>query len=137
MNIIPRPLHYVIKEHAIKLGKSTKITGDFADAVKFAKEFFASFEGGKGTSVKFVKDEYVAEEGYVISTDKSEESVTVSASTEAGAYYALMTIEQSAYKDGQLHCTDFQDIVWFQNKDRDKKEICLLCGQRITGWTMK
>ena len=116
MNIIPRPLHYVIKEHAIKLGKSTKITGDFAGAVKFAKEFFASFEGGQGTSLKFVKDEYVAEEGYVISTDKAEESVTVSASTEAGAYYALMTIEQSAYKDGQLHCTDIQDKPRYKHR---------------------
>lgn len=109
MNIIPKPLHYVVKEHAIQLGKATKISGDFADAVKFAKEFCSLFEGGEGTVLKFVKDGYIAEEGYVISSDKAQESVTVSASTEAGAYYALMTIRQAAYKDGLMHCIDVQD----------------------------
>ncbi len=116
MNVIPKPLHYVVKEHAIKLGKATKISGDFTDTERFAKEFLSRFEGGQGTTLKFVKDGYVADEGYVISTDKSNDGITVSASSEAGAYYALMTIQQLASEDGQMHCTDVQDKPQYKHR---------------------
>lgn len=109
MNVIPKPLHYVVKDHAIQLGKKTKITGEFASAAKFAREFLDGFDGGDGTQIKFVKDELLPQEGYVVSSDKNDACISISASTEAGAYYALMTIEQEAYADGKFHCTDIQD----------------------------
>lgn len=109
MNVIPKPLHYVVKEHAIKFGKATKISGDFPSAAAFAKKFLSNIDGGEGTFIKFSADEHVPAEGYVIISDKSGNGVTVSASGEAGAYYALMTLEQLIGNGNAVHCSDIQD----------------------------
>lgn len=109
MNIIPKPLHCVVKEHTIKLGKATKISGDFEQTKKFAKDILGNIDGGEGSELRFLTDEKVPHEGYVFICDKNSKVLTISASGEAGAFYGLMTLKQLLGNDDIIHCADIQD----------------------------
>lgn len=109
MNIIPKPLHEVVKEQTITIGKASKITGDFADTKKFAKKLLSGYEGGENAEIKFLADDKISKEGYVMICDKNGKLITISASTEAGAFYGLMTLSQLLGTNNTIHCVDIQD----------------------------
>ncbi len=97
MNIIPMPKSATLKDAKIRLGKNTVIEGDFSKTSELLKEYLNKFECGENTKVNFVKNTNIAEEGYEIKSEK--DGIVISASTDKGAFYAIVTLKQ-AIDDG-------------------------------------
>ncbi len=97
MNIIPMPKSATLKDAKIRLGKNTVIEGDFSKTSELLKEYLNKFECGENTKINFVKNTNIAEEGYEIKSEK--DGIVISASTDKGAFYAIVTLKQ-AIDDG-------------------------------------
>ena len=104
LNIIPKPAEMTVKEGSFKINESTRIVVDkqlwsgaknlvtilaktgMVPATRIGYTKFAP------NSIAFKLDKTVAEEGYTLTVTK--QNVTVTASTPAGAFYAVQTIRQ-------------------------------------------
>lgn len=98
MNIIPLPKRVEGKGGSIALGKRSAVSGAFDNVKSLLKEFLNGIEGGENHRVLFEIDEKLQDEAYRI--DCRQDNVTVSAKTEKGAFYALMTMQQIFTQDG-------------------------------------
>ena len=98
MNIIPLPKNLQQKDGIIALGKDSVIVGEFDDTKALLKEFLSTIEGGANTKVKFSVDENLENEAYRI--DCGENDVDISAKSQAGSFYALMTLKQLFTQNG-------------------------------------
>lgn len=107
IKIIPAPESVIEKEGNVAFGKHMKISGEFGETLKFATHAVAETEGGEGCDMTFIKDGDVASEGYRIVAENGK--IRVFASTENGAFYALMTLLQLAGKSGKVPCCEIDD----------------------------
>lgn len=97
ISIIPKPLKTTEKEGVFNYTFSTKIGGVF-DATKLQLVSMFSKSGIEATIVQgsgdinFEKTANVEEQGYILDIDNK--NITIKASDEAGAFYALQTLRQ-------------------------------------------
>ena len=92
MKLIPRPVEYAVKQGMVGWSSATAVVGDFPQTIEQAKQLLAGKKAGKESRLNFTKDMRLAPEGYAIKS--SPEGIQVLASTEAGAFYALMSLNQ-------------------------------------------
>ena len=102
LNIIPVPLKAEEKEGFAPFGGKLKIYGEFSDTVKFAEKILINAKGGEGCELVFEKNTDATEEGYFLKVE--EKTIKVKASSEKGAFYALMTLLQLAGNAGRVPC---------------------------------
>jgi len=107
MNIIPLPKNAVEKDKNIKLGKDTVVEGEFPETSAKVVDFVSQFDGGENVKIRFSCDVKIPKEGYVIICERN--TVNVSASSEAGAFYAFATLRQLTNEKGELRAVDVQD----------------------------
>lgn len=107
LNIIPVPLKAEEKEGFAPFGGKLKIYGEFSDTVKFAEKILINAKGGEGCELVFEKNTDAAEEGYFLKVE--EKTIKVKASSEKGAFYALMTLLQLAGNAGRVPCCEIGD----------------------------
>lgn len=97
ISIIPKPLKVIEGKGAFNYSFSSRIGGDF-EATKLKLVSIFSKSGVEATVVKgkgdinFVKDESLDKEGYIL--EVAETTITIKASEEAGAFYAMQTLRQ-------------------------------------------
>ena len=106
MKLIPRPVEYAVKEGRVGWNSLTQVTGDFPETSALAKELLAKKAAGRESRLHFTSDSRFAPEGYAIKSDKN--VIQVLASSEAGAFYALMSLEQMG-EDGEMDCCFVRD----------------------------
>ena len=106
MKLIPRPIEYAEKAGTVGWSSSTVVVGDFPQTIRQAKELLAKKPAGKESRLNFTKDMRLAPEGYAIKSIP--EGIQVLASTEAGAFYALMSLEQMG-EGGEMTCCYVND----------------------------
>ena len=99
MNIIPLPKNAVEKDKNIKLGKDTVVEGEFPETSAKVVDFVSQFDGGENVKIRFSCDVKIPKEGYVIICERN--TVNVSASSEAGAFYAFATLRQRRIASGR------------------------------------
>lgn len=99
--ILPQPNHQVINEGFFVLSTESHFVFDerLRESVLFLKEFieqganFRFSENAKGSLIEFVFDDSISENaGYHLTI--SSEKITVKASSETGAFYAVQTLRQ-------------------------------------------
>src|SRR5690606_3914977 len=96
--IIPAPIHHLLKEGHFVLDGSTGITLDdtFAVAATFLKSYIengSAIRLQKGNDIRFLKDESIENpEGYKLEIQPRQ--ITIRASTERGAFYAVQSLRQ-------------------------------------------
>ena len=92
ISIIPKPLKVTCGKGAFKYNFATKIGGKFEKTKMQLVNIFAksgveaTVISGEG-DINFVADETIASEGYFL--EVAESAITIKASDEAGAFYAL------------------------------------------------
>ena len=91
MKLIPRPVEYAVKQGTVGWSSATEVVGDFPQTIQQAKQLLSQKKAGKASRLNFTKDTRFASEGYAIKS--SPEGIQVLASTETGAFYALMSLE--------------------------------------------
>jgi len=97
ISIIPKPLKVTCGKGAFKYNFATKIGGKFEKTKMQLVNIFAksgveaTVVSGEG-DINFVADETIASEGYFLEVEES--AITIKASDEAGAFYALQTLRQ-------------------------------------------
>lgn len=106
MNIIPKPRRVEEKDGFAALGRDTLIAGEFKNAQTLLTEFLQDADGGAGVKVEFVKDGNMQDSQYIL--ESKDKSVIIKASSEKGAFYALMTIKQIICDKG-LPCVSIDD----------------------------
>lgn len=106
MKLIPRPVEYAVKQGTVGWSSATAIVGDFPQTIEQAKQLLAGKKAGKESRLNFTKDMRLAPEGYAIKS--SPEGIQVLASTEAGAFYALMSLNQLG-ESGEMECCYVRD----------------------------
>ena len=106
MKLIPRPVEYAVKEGRVGWNSLTQVTGDFPETSALAKELLAKKAAGRESRLHFTSDSRFAPEGYAIKSDKN--VIQVLASSEAGAFYALMSLEQMG-EGGEMDCCFVRD----------------------------
>ena len=106
MNIIPKPRRVEEKDGFAALGRDTLIAGEFKNAQTLLTEFLQDVDGGVGVKVEFVKDGNMQDSQYIL--ESKDNSVIIKASSEKGAFYALMTIKQIICDKG-LPCVSIDD----------------------------
>lgn len=106
MNIIPKPQKAQLLQGKTAYNRNTEVKGDFEDSIEYAKQLLADKKDGEKSILVMEKRAGIAEEGYVIDVEKSK--INVFASTEKGAFYALMTLEQIE-DGGFVPCVHIED----------------------------
>lgn len=109
MSIIPMPQSQTAISGVAGWNKNTQIKGKcpFPKAGKTAEKLLAARGEGEKSELIFVSDAALPAEGYTIEVRPG--SITVAASGEAGAFYALMSLEQSAEGGTEVACCKIKD----------------------------
>ena len=102
MNIIPKPNKISLLSGRTPYGADTVVAGAFPKAQATAKELLAGKKGCGASTLTFREQPELDTEGYTLVAEGGD--VVVGASTEQGAYYALMTLEQLAIEGGIPSC---------------------------------
>ncbi len=130
ISIIPKPLKVNEKKGVFKYTFMTTIGGDFPlTKMQLVQAFSKSGVEGSVISAKgdinFVKDESLDKEGYILIVDN--DSITIKASDEAGAFYSLQTLRQLSLVD-TIHNAEEIDIPCceIQDKPRFKRRAFML-----------
>lgn len=126
ISIIPRPLKLVEMSGEFKYTFSTKIGGEFEKTKMQLLEIFskcgveASVVSGNG-DINFVMNNTLDKEGYILNV--AENQITIYASSEAGAFYAVQTLRQicsvdtlSGVSDVSIPCCDIEDKPRFKRR---------------------
>lgn len=102
ISIIPKPLKVTEGTGVFNYTFATKIGGEFEKTKKQLVNIFAksgveaTVVSGDG-EINFIKDEKITDEGYFLQV--AENSITIKANGEAGAFYALQTLRQLCLVD--------------------------------------
>lgn len=107
LNVIPAPLCAKEREGKVSFGNRIKISGAFENTASYAKKMLACIEGGDGSEMVFIQDDSITKEGYRLCVDKGK--ITVFASDETGAFYALMTLAQLSGGKSSVPCCEIED----------------------------
>lgn len=111
LNLIPKPLHAEEKDGTLSFSKKTKLTGAFDGLFSvLGKMLPKANEAGENT-LTFVHDIDVPAEGYRIACENGD--ITVSASDESGAFYAVMTLLQLAGGKDTIPTVEMEDAPRF------------------------
>ena len=97
ISIIPKPLKVTEGKGVFKYTFATKVGGDFPQTKKqlvsiFSKSGIEATITSCSADINFVTDSSIEEEGYLL--EVAENSITIKASDEAGAFYSLQTLIQ-------------------------------------------
>ncbi len=147
MNLIPMPTGITYKIGVVKLGAKSTVSGDFDKAQAKLKDALGGIAGGESASVKFCKSSALGEESYEISCNGG--NVTVTASSDAGAFYAYATLRQLIEEDGTFDCVDIKDApkytyrgfmldcsrhFWTKEKIKSYLDIMALLKMNVFHW---
>lgn len=126
ISIIPKPLKVTCGKGAFKYNFATKIDGKFEKTKMQLVNIFAksgveaTVISGEG-DINFVVDETIASEGYFL--EVTESAITIKASDEAGAFYALQTLRQlcevdtlSGVESIEIPCCVIEDKPRFKRR---------------------
>ncbi|WP_452219919.1 glycoside hydrolase family 20 protein [Lacinutrix salivirga] len=101
IHIIPAPLSQTITKGHFKLSANTKIKNedDFKVSTTFLKDYINPVEAkGATNAIEFIKNETISNtEGYQLLI--TENAITIQASTDSGAFYAVQTLRQLLPKE--------------------------------------
>ncbi len=101
LNLIPQPKFYEEKFGEFVINSDTTLFADdnlisARDALNAFVEFACGYKlpvvASKQASIAFIYDRHIAKEGYVL--DANTDKITIKASSEAGAFYAVQTLRQ-------------------------------------------
>lgn len=107
MNIIPKPLSVKELSGTIPFGSTTVVSGNLPAAIAKAKELLSTITSNKASKLIFLLDDKITSEGYKIAC--AGDTITVTASTEKGAYYALMTLSQLSEDKNTIPAVQIED----------------------------
>lgn len=113
--IIPKPVRAEETGGVLTLGKTVCQTGAFPETQQYAAALLASLCGVQtaqdGTAMQFCEDASLEKEEYRLTV--TETGVTVTASMEAGAFYAVQTLRQIGRfdldKNAEIPCCEIAD----------------------------
>lgn len=102
MKIIPQPEQAVLYPGELTWNRNITVTGEFPVTRALVEQSVAKAADGKAWPITFLRDESLAKEAYhlEIITD----GIRVTASTETGAFYAWMTMEQLRHNTDKIPC---------------------------------
>lgn len=114
MNIIPKPLKAYEKTEKVYFSCATEISGAFPQTAEFTKKLLSDVKAAEANSLIFTADDSVPAEGYRIKCENG--NISVAASDEAGAFYAVMTLTQLCAGENSFTAADIEDKPRFKHR---------------------